>query len=118
MNFVSTWSVCNSSCWMHKRLASFGRTASFRFPVKVPYYVDNSWESTKVSQKSWIIIELLDEKHVKFTLHIIGRMKPDVRIKENARYSILHKLLSKPWIEGKKNSKKFKIDQPLIYKQL
>lgn len=84
MNFVSTWSFCNSSCWLHKRLASFSRTVSLRFPVEVPYYVNNSWESTKASQKSRIIIQLLNEKHVKFTLHIIGCTDPNVRIKENA----------------------------------
>jgi hypothetical protein len=48
-------------------------------------------------------------------------MEPNVRIKENARYSILHKLLSKPWIVKNKIEYKLKevnINQLVIYKQL
>lgn len=86
---------------MQKRLASYSRSRFCITPVKLANYINNTWEPTQALKQPWVIIKLLDEKHVQFTLHLVNRVHPDKRIKENTRYSIFHKHLWQAWQKQK-----------------
>lgn len=78
---------------VQKRFVSNGKSRFCIIPIKLAYYIKNTGKPAKAFKQPWIIIKLLDEKHVQFPLHPVGCVEPDKRIQKYTRYSIFDKQL-------------------------